>query len=280
MIVEIHGGQFKNKGAQKMLLTVISRMKLINKDIIFVVDPCVGSDKELQQYGIKKLSFSRKWMGGRTFLIRFQIQKVISYLKSIFPNYFHNIFTIGDIDLFVDIAGFAYSDKWGHKPGIHVSKLVSWYKKNEKKIVFLPQAFGPFSNKLLKEAMSITVSNADLIYARDKTSLSYFTNFNHYNKVKISPDITFAEKIDVKGSGKIKKFAIVPNARMLDSSDIFWKNNYVDYLEQIIIYSKSKGYNSKIIIHDASGEDLKSIEKLQLDKNIEILTISDTRDSR
>ena len=60
MIVEIHGGQFKNKGAQKMLLTVISRMKLINKDIIFVVDPCVGSDKELQQYGIKKLSFSHQ----------------------------------------------------------------------------------------------------------------------------------------------------------------------------------------------------------------------------
>lgn len=278
MIIEIHGGQFKNKGAQKMLLTVISRMRLINKDIIFVVDPCVGSNEELEKYNIKKLNFSRKWMGGRTFLIRFQIQKALSFLKSIFPYFMKNIISIGDVDVFIDIAGFAYSDKWGHKPAVHVSKLTKWYKKNNKKIIFLPQAFGPFENKLLKDAISNIIIDADLIYARDKVSLSYFSNLKNNNKVKISPDITFSENIHISTHNKIKKFAIVPNARMLDSSNMFWKKNYVNYLRHIYDYSQFKGYHTKFIIHDASGEDYKSIEQIQEDHNIEILRISDPWD--
>lgn len=275
MLIELHGGNFRNKGALKMLITTKKMLEMKYPLARFVADASVGTDKELDSLGIEKMYIRRNWMGSRYFRIKFALQKIIAHLDVKYPNLFKERITLNKVDAIVDIAGFAYTDQWGYKPAQDFSSLARWYKKNGKKVILMPQAFGSFTSVQIKDAMKKIIDDADMINARDSSSFDNLMDISQSGNVHKNSDITLFEnyKTNNIASNDNNKVAIIPNMRMLDRGGDFWKDNYTKTLDNIIIVCKEIGVQPIMVIHDHSGEDQK-IHKL-VKSRIECKSITD-----
>lgn len=279
MKIEIHGGQFANKGARKMLITVVDWLRSEFSDCEIYADRCVGSVEELESLGIIPLSIKRGWMGSNRFDRGFRMQRLFALVDSIFPTHLLGIKNITDIDVLIDISGYAFTAKWGVKPSRDFSNLAHWYKSKNKTVVMLPQAFGPFNCEISPHIARI-INSSDLIFARDKVSKNNLTDIAKKNleNIFLAPDITIASgRTDKKlvNSSTDKKIAIVPNKRMLDRSSDFWKQNYIDYLSEIISTSGDNQVTVELVVHDSSGDDLEVARELSSKFGLSIIELDD-----
>jgi len=277
--IEIHGGQFANKGARKMLITVVDWLRNEFSDCDIYADKCVGSVEELESLGIIPLSIKRGWMGSNRFERGFRMQKLVALIDSVFPTRFLGVKNITDIDVLIDISGYAFTDKWGVKPSKDFSAIAHWYKSNNKTVIMLPQAFGPFNYEISTHIAKI-ITSSDLIFARDKVSKNNLIRVAEQDlgNIFLAPDITISSgRTDKKllNSSSDKKIAIVPNKRMLDRSSDFWKENYIDYLSDIISTSQDYQVNVELVVHDSSGDDLAVARELSSKFGISIIELDD-----
>ena len=273
MIIEIHGGQFNNKGALKMLITCKNTLEIQYPNATFVVDKCVGTLEQINSLGLKTLCIKRGWMGSSRFRKGLFIQRMIAFINEWCPPLFKNSITLNKVDALVDVSGFAYTDQWGYRPSQDFAKLSSWYKCKGKKVIMLPQAFGTFQTSKIKAAISKIIDSCDLIYARDSTSYSHLIDINPTKEViQQAPDLTlFANStIEDNQAGLNKNVAIIPNMRMLDQGGIFWKSNYIKYLNLIVDLCFQKSLNPIFVIHDQSGED-SQVAEMVLSKRTDII---------
>src|SRR5690606_25073591 len=79
-----------------------------------------------------------------------------------------------EVNIVLDASGFAYGDQWGAQYAHRrMGKFIKAWKSEGKKIILLPQAFGPFTKGDLKSEMAMMLDNVDLVFAREKQSYSY-----------------------------------------------------------------------------------------------------------
>ncbi len=101
-----------------------------------------------------------------------------------------------DADLVVDITGGdSFSDIYGMKRFI-TGFLRKWLAKIfRKRLVFLPQTYGPFKRWLTKRMARGILDYADVIYSRDCNGIDYvkrlLKNKNTDQKIKFVPDVGF-----------------------------------------------------------------------------------------
>jgi polysaccharide pyruvyl transferase WcaK-like protein len=104
-----------------------------------------------------------------------------------------NFKTIDDIDALIDISGFAFSEQWGTKKTLDFLKLAQYYKRQGKPVILLPQAFGPFTNQLIREKIRAIIDVSTLTFVRDDQSYQYLKDANvPASKLIKSPDITIS----------------------------------------------------------------------------------------
>lgn len=272
MKIEIHGGQLKNKGAQKMLRTAVDKIRAISPQAEIFCDPVCGSKSELQELGIKVFSFSRGWIGGRLFSLKMRIQMLFGWLGVGVQ------FT--SMDALVDVAGFAYSDQWGFRPTRDAAILARAYKKAGKTVLFMPQAFGPFERPEIRVHMKRLIENSDYIWARDNQSLLHLKSVSaDHEKLGTAPDITQDFSVMRGGKGKgikttRRRLAIIPNIRMKSSAKFDDVSDYLRVLEQ----AASSEYFDEVIvvIHDDTGEDY---DLVQLSAKLAALQCLNLKDS-
>ena len=159
----------------------------------------------------------------------------------------------------MDASGFAYSDQWGVRATQITAELCFRWKKQGKKIIFLPQAFGPFSSSDIKHNFNQIVELADLIFARDRKSYDYINQIaNSMSNVRIAPDFTnllpglkpqYADKL-------INRPCIILNYRMLDKTTDDTKNQYFTFINSCLQYLVDKGLNPFILIHEVDDFSL------------------------
>ena len=119
-----------------------------------------------------------------------------SSLKKALINHNQYFKSIYEIDFAVDItAGDSFSDiygVWRFMQGFLLKWLVIFMGK---KLVFLPQTYGPFRRSTIKFLAGYILRRASVIYSRDQESLEYINkllkNNNHTEKVKFAPDVAF-----------------------------------------------------------------------------------------
>src|SRR5690606_618684 len=80
-----------------------------------------------------------------------------------------------EIDVVFEASGFAYGDQWTYRMAKFIDSLVLDWKKKGAKVIFMPQAFGPFKKELNFRYTRAALNNSDLVYARDKISFNYLT---------------------------------------------------------------------------------------------------------
>jgi colanic acid/amylovoran biosynthesis protein len=252
MIIELRGVEFVNKGAELMLQSILQYVSKKIPDARFVMETSHRTPKaKLDAAGIwEKANFKKKGID-------------LSSLAVLLPkSYFlkRHLVMEKDIEVVFDASGFAYGDKWGaekaaKRSGDHLAK----WKSQGKKIIFLPQAFGPFSDPELKVEMGKILTHADLIFARDEKSFEYLKNTGFRTaSLHLAPDFTNLVTVDTNKFQQEfgDKVVIIPNQKMLETEDPVKNEGYKPFLTCLINLLIEKGETPVFLIHESKKDGL------------------------
>ena len=229
MTLEIRGASFNNRGAAMMLIAATQEIQKRIPEARL----CVAPDNHAP---FEKRMPLGLWHHAEIERYGFDFGRLLEILPTRLRQMFGFV-TASEIDIIINAAGLAYSDQWGHRPTRDLAKRAKKWKMQGKKLIMLPQAFGPFTSSAIKSAMIEVVQNADLIFARDKYSFAHLTNLvGHHDKIKLAPD--FTNRLVPASPGEIPEgknlVAIVPNARMTDKTPSEVSLTYERFLKKII----------------------------------------------
>ncbi|OOE62358.1 polysaccharide pyruvyl transferase family protein [Salinivibrio kushneri] len=243
MLVEIKGIGIPNKGAELMLVAVVEEFTRRYGEVDFVVDPNTDflgrSRYQLYQKG---------WMNIKGLQI--------GYLIDFMPNKLLSRFGIKkdkDIDIVVDASGFCYSDSFGPKNAYEqVSRYISRWKRQGKKVAFLPQAYGPFENPKLASMMRSTLEKADIFFARDEQSKKYLEKIG-LKDVAQSPDFTclvegvIPNDFSTEDAGDV---CVILNNRMIEKLSVADGKSYIENMTKMISLLRSYNMRPFFLLHD------------------------------
>ena len=249
--VYIDKAGFINKGAALMLMSVIEQVRLHIPDAIIVIPKNVYNQdiSFCIEHGISPLSTTDGPI--HQFIYHIIYNKLsITRQKYILPK---------QIDLVLDAGGFQFSDQWMCTENM-VSQRRAYYasfSKKGRKIIFLPQAYGPFEMQVSKDMISLAYKYADIMYAREPISFDYLINlFPQSDKIKISPDFTclFKPNEFIKVQLPYKQYVIViVNCRMITHTQQDIADQYEEFIYKILQLLVNKG--EKILLLNHEGVD-------------------------
>ncbi|MEO1376788.1 MAG: polysaccharide pyruvyl transferase family protein [Cyanobacteria bacterium J06635_10] len=280
MNILIHGAHFKNKGAELMLLAI--KQQLQTWPECQSVAGCLrtGTYQQRKQVGISHLT----WRGA----FRPPYNR-IPY--SIYPEYFIsqvlpaslrkalNIIIETEIDAVLDASGFTIGDQWGIEKNRRMATLCSRWHQQGKKVILLPQAFGPFEIPEIRQAAKEVIDSSDLIIARDKTSYQNLISISGKpGCIKLFPD--FTNILKKKTPDYIRELSgracIIPNSRMIDSTPSDVSYRYLDFLRLCFEKLEHAKLNPFLLLHDKGDLELaKNLDK-KITDGIEIVREEDS----
>jgi colanic acid/amylovoran biosynthesis protein len=138
-----------------------------------------------------------------------------------------------------------------------MAKAVKKWKKNDTKVILLPQAMGPFTFKKTRNAFAQIAEKADLIFPRDNVSYKHVTDLVGKQKHIIqAPDFTNLVKGVVPASYEKQEnsFCIIPNYRMIDRTPPKESQKYIPFLVSCVNYLLKKGINPFILILEGEND--------------------------
>ncbi|WP_422071103.1 polysaccharide pyruvyl transferase family protein [Tranquillimonas rosea] len=243
-LYEVRGIGMPNKGAELMLLAIKEHFGQKQRSIEFASSPFTSFKARAKYELFQKADYQLKG---------FDFSKFLAWApRSLRKQY--GIVRESDIDAILDASGFAYGEQWGHAKLRKrvVDKIATW-KRQGKKVIFLPQAFGPFDAKEFRPLVEEMIANADLIFARDKESYNALGGEVHDN-IFLSPDITTL--ID---SGKYKRnnsaartFCIIPNNKIIEMTGE--GERYLEALSDTIKLLRSRGWSPFVLNHEGEQD--------------------------
>jgi len=250
MIIELRGVEFVNKGAELMLQAILQKMRQTTPDVIFVMEKTARTP-------IAKLKENNILM--KVHYIKYRVNwAFLGHMipKSLLRN--KGYILSRDIDVVFDGSGFAFGDQWGAaKAGMRLANKIIEWKAQGKKIIMLPQAFGPFTDSELINKMKIITENADIIFARDKISYDYLTKLaSNDRNIILKPDFTNLIKGIVPSYFDASKYgvAIIPNSKMIETATKEGSTAYLNLMEKIIIMLKENGKKPFFLIHEGKTD--------------------------
>ncbi len=205
--VLITGANYNNKGAQSMLFITIDEIKkrIPDSEVYF---GCATGDPKLSQVLFKQINFSREGryiaLGGGQALFNFAvaIAKALIFMvkgkKSNIWNFFDAKKYISDMDMIIDVSGFALGDKWSKRTNENFLNTIRLAKRHNIPIFIMPQSFGPFrySEKLeyLHEEIKNLLAYPEVVYAREQEGYDFLTKDYGLTNVKLSRDLVLQNK--------------------------------------------------------------------------------------
>ena len=280
-MLEIHGAGFENKGAELMLRTAVHELRSRLSNIHIVIDPSYGPYEKRCQLNLWQTFPYRLHVGSGRFRRQFRWQKLLKNVPSRILNRYGCV-PLSSIEAFIDISGFAYSDQWGIRATENLASLTDYFHRNNRPIILLPQAFGPFEKPQNQAAFTQVVQNANMIFARDRQSYEFVRKLApEANNLHQAPDITlfYPHYNNYKIKGKQASYvSIVPNTRMLEQGQKQWGDQYVAYLVNAIQLIQESDILVRLIVHDTMGPDQQLAELIYEQvrgERIEIVTEED-----
>ena len=274
MLVEIRGIGIPNKGAELMLVAVMEKIRCHFPEAEFTLQ---ADNHYIQRakYGLYQTLWIEKLKSLNFTLFDFIPKKIRNKL---------GLKTYNEIDVIIDASGFRYSKQWGlYATKSFTGDYISRWKRDGKKVIFLPQAYGPF-DVTFKEEIEKIVKYTDVLFARDEISKEHIENLlDQKVRIKQYPDFTNLltaikpnQNEFLDDFPKENRVAVIPNCRMLDKIDSKGSKSYPNILKGIIIYLKENGYNPFFLVHEGKGDfDIAKKVKDNLDFNISILSNDD-----
>ncbi|QDT00684.1 polysaccharide pyruvyl transferase family protein [Adhaeretor mobilis] len=259
MIVQLFGAGFDNRGAQLMLWTAAQKLRELHPEVEIVVEAIRSSPSERASYDLRTL-FPSLGLPKQKRAVR--LASTYDRLSRLLPTKLHRKYGLVrrcDVDAFIDISGYAFGDKWTLLNLRELDARLSVFARKGKPRILLPQMLGPFNEEPKRRAAEKAFSKADLIYARDQTSLECVQALDcGPAEIQLAPDITiFCDAKKTKPPLDGPYASLVPNARMLDKAAGTWGENYMEALVQAGQKIKSYDVQPIVVIHDIGQNDIK-----------------------
>src|SRR3989338_7618870 len=140
MILEIRGAGFVNKGAELMVLSILQEVHRRNIEAKIVMEPNRHYEKRARLGLYQKLW--KQYHGIQWGYVGPLIPRVIREQ--------YGLILDTEVDVILYASGFAYGDQWGLSNTKTLARSIQRWKRHGKKIILLPQAFGPFSDSKMR----------------------------------------------------------------------------------------------------------------------------------
>jgi len=249
VFIEIRKTDFINKGAELMLRAIVAMLRQNIPGATLVMAPPPGYDSYMQRCELGL--YQKMWLN------RCGVQW--GYFGDLVPKKLRQMYgmvTNSEIDVVLDASGFSYSDHWGTRGCQEVLGALKKWKKQGTKVIFMPQAFGPFTNFKNKQSFKNVLENADLVYSRDKVSYRHLTELAGIrDNIRIAPDFTNLIQGELPDGfdTQANRFCIIPNYRMIDKTGQK-KNSYISFLVTCVKHLQEKGEKPFILIHEGKND--------------------------
>jgi len=173
-----------------------------------------------------------------------------------------------------------------HAHGEKTAPYVMWYflyymnlaKKLNKKLVLLPNSYGPFDGLTVKSQLKSGLGKSDLIFARENVSANALADLLK-REIPVVPDLGFYLKMDESSKAKqiLEKYGFNENDRIVGMTVRPWRfpgspnpeelfDKYLDSLKSLIVYLNGQGYKvalfNQSIGPNAHEDDRNAIERL------------------
>lgn len=248
------GTNFKNKGAELMLHSVMQELNSWGLDEVRVAgDLTHGSTAQREKVGMEHLLWQR--VKG-TYAPAQLLNSVLPLVPKGVRRAKH-IVTMGEVDALLDGSGFRLSSQFTDDLNIRRVENLRLVKNIGKKVILLPQAFGPFDREVPRKGMLEVLQLADLVFARDRQSLGYLQELGgDLSKVQLYPD--FTNQLTVQLPAKYEfvkgKVLVVPNGRMLDRTSPEIAEAYIPFISSVITSLRARNIEPLILIHSAESD--------------------------
>lgn len=218
MNIQIDGVNNSNKGAQLMMLAALAAIEQYYPEATVRFNSPLSSSvfsvyTKLSIIGVQPYWYKRWILDSH---IGVYINKLSNQLYAAFSNWRKTT----NVDLLIDIGGFQFGDQWNHSERDILSKeyYLKHLRQNGAKVVFMPQAFGPFENNNSKRMLKVINENSDMIIARDDISYKYLIESGvNDSKLFLYPDFTH-QVCPVKPAVEDKytsNVCVIPNSMMI-----------------------------------------------------------------
>jgi len=268
MNIEIIGTGFKNKGAHLMLIAIVQELARWNADARLAIRSKPEENWDGKGLGLyQKPEVSESYLGSLILGMRFGNRTRDHYQMILDP----------EIDVVLDASGFKYSDLFGHRSILDRAKKIAKWKRSGKRIVLLPQAFGPLEAPRVREAAHLLADHADLIFARDRDSFDQLVELvGSRDSIRISPDFTNLVVGQAPDYSKDmnNRACLIPNTQMVARTSDAIGRSYVPFIAGCARFLNDAGFNPFILLHevekdgalaqqvqDMSGVELEIIEE-------------------
>lgn len=256
MKIQIDGTNTVNKGAELMLYSILKEIeaKYPNSKVIYNDNTM----KTPNGYISTKLDFEyiEDSTLKKNILKRFKVLGILHRLCLPFNEIVYKK-RCKDLDILLDGAGYRFNKFWKiGKIGLYfIENYYRFHFDNGTKIVFLPQAFGPF-DKYTKEMSSIINKYIHLLFARDEDSRNYLISIGvKSEKIQVKPDFTAKYSFVSNLSLTDRSVLIIPNSRMIDKTNLL-AMSYVNFLVDIINELIIKGHKVELLNHEGFKDEL------------------------
>lgn len=250
MLIEIRKAYFINKGAELMLRSIVAKLRQeVPQATLVMAPPRVYDSYPLRcELGL----YQKIW------LKRYRIQW--GYFGKLIHKRLRQMYGMvldSEIDVVLDASGFSYSDQWGDGNSLEAAKSIKRWKKQGTKVVFMPQAFGPFESPKARRAFREVTESADLIFPREEVSYKYVSDLTgSRGNIIMAPDFTnlISGVVPKDFDAYANRFCIIPNYRMMDKTGEGTSSNYISFLITCAKYLQRQGAKPFILIHEGGND--------------------------
>jgi len=260
MLIEIRGVQFVNKGAYLMLVACQQQIAKLWPEAELVLSPNANSPYQARVKTAAWQKLSLRYRGLDFNALSYFIPRAIKRrLRHSFGLVFES-----DIDLVLDASGFSYGDQWGGRNVQVLSNEIKRLARHQAGYILLPQALGPFSRVVDRQALQRGLPHALLVCPRDEQSyqavqqsLGANVAAPVYQHADFTNLVTALEPSDLSSNALTNKYAlIIPNSAMIGqrNKSSSWRERYLGVLTECINQARSLGLEPVVLNHEGEAD--------------------------
>lgn len=258
MNIILSGIETKNKGAELMLYAILQEIeRKFPKATVYIPRGRIFYKNGLEGIRTKvNITYLPCYKMEKTLRLG-KIYRVLHIPYTLMP---HTLM-MNKVNYFLDASGFRFSDqfKMSSREAFSLKSQLSAYRGKGAKIIFLPQAFGPFEKETTKEVLSVLSSESTLIMPRESVSLKYIAESGVVDMKKVRKFTDFTSLVEGVFPSQYEYLrdgiCIIPNKQMINKGAISM-DNYLSLLKAIIDMAKKSGRVVYLLNHEGKNDEL------------------------
>lgn len=246
MNILIRGVNFENKGAQLMLLAIAERLKRA-ADARLVMAPTGkgGNYTERAKLGLLQM------LGPNKYGARLLWSKLPKRWRSKY-----GLVAESEVDVVMDASGYGFTEAWGVQNIVQGAAVFKRYHDLGRKVILLPQAFGPVESPEGRAALKTLVKSCTLVFARDRVSLELLETCcgGAQPNLLLAPDFTNLIKPKAAAGDVPGDVFLTLNSRIFDRGKGCTREAYLAFMEKLVELLRARGMKPFVLIHEQGAD--------------------------